>query len=287
VHDASAAIYAVQSEVVDESVEPDKTDLEIVAAQAEAGPAFNIFDMGVVAATLVRGVHGQVPPKLSWLWTRGQKGACASNVSCYRRSASQVSVLSIAADPDEYDDLVLLHEYGHFWQYLYSRSDSPGGSHSSQSQVDPQLAWGEGSATYFGNLAKGTSLYLDTIATGIGVRSDIESLASTVPLGTSDGTQSGNHSEALVSAVLWDLTDSTNEAKDTLASRNGVFSALAYLKSASFSDRATAGADLVDFLDGWFCRGHASEGDATTGVRGNAIGLHQFNYDFATLASCR
>lgn len=280
--------YSVRSDgAVDETSEPDKMDLRIEAKGDGPGPAFNIFDAGVVGGALVRSVHGATPPHLEWLWTSGKKGTCSGVVSCYDPATTTISVLSVTADPDEYDDLVLLHEYGHFYQYLYSRSDSPGGRHSSRSRVDSRLAWGEGSATFFGNLAKGTSLYLDTNARGIGVRNDIETLDADIPLGTSDGTQTGDLSEALVSAVLWDIADATNEPKDTLAKRDALFGALKYLGGASFVDRAATGADLVDVLDGWFCLGNGDKGDATSGIQANVVGLHQFNYDFAMAASCR
>jgi hypothetical protein len=279
-------IYSVRSTgTINEQSEPDKTDVQITAPASSSGPAFNVFDMGVVGATLYRRHSGTTPPHLDWLWTRGQQGACGSNVSCFQRSRNQISVLSVPEDPDEYDDLVLLHEFGHKWQYEQSRSDSPGGSHSSGSQVDPQLAWGEGSATFFGNRAKETSLYLDTNSSGIGVRLDIESLDGGIPLGTSDSTQNGNLSEAVVAAALWDLADAENESGDTLSNEDAVLNAASYLKGAAFQDRGTAGADLVDFLDGWFCRGNGSRGDAGSGVQGIVSSL-RFPYDFAPRPSC-
>ena len=217
-------IYSVRSTgTINEHNEPDKTGVQIRAEAATAGPAFNIFDVGIVGAELYRRYAG-VAPQLAWLWTSGQRGVCSGNaaVSCYQRSLNQVSVLSLPADPDEYDDLVLLHEFGHKWQYDQSRSDSPSGEHNFETWSDPRLAWGEGSATFFGNTAKQTSLYLDTTASGLGARVDIESLASSVQLGTSDGTQNGKVSEAVVAAVLWDLADGTNETRDSLTNEAGV-----------------------------------------------------------------
>ena len=275
-------IYAIASEDFEESA-PDQTDLRLVAATDEAGPAFNIFDVGVKGGALVRSTHGKVPPALSWLWTAGKKGSCGANVSCF--DGGLISVLSIAADPDEYDDLVLLHEYGHFWQSEFSGDDSPGGSHSSSNRVDPRLAWGEGSATFFGNLAGATSLYLDTVAGGIGVSLDIETLSSNVPSGTTGNMLNGNLSEAVVAAVLWDLADGTNEMGETLSSRTAVFDAASYLKAPA-QDRGVNGVDLIDFVDGWFCRGHGDRGDMNSGVEGIVVGLHKVPYDFPMIAPC-
>lgn len=289
VGNASNELYAVRSELADETAEPEKVDFQVIAQADDVGPAFNIFDMGVVGGALIRRAHGQNPPNVMWEWTRGQQGSCGANVSCYNSSTGLISVLSIPTDPDEYDDLVLLHEYGHFWQDNFS-ARGIGGAHSSRNQINPRLAWGEGTATFFGNLAKGTSLYLDTNSTGLGIRRDIESLSDIIPLGTSDDTQTGNLSELVVASILWDLTDTTNEAMDTLSSASSshtrVFNALSYVRSDSFVDRGVAGVDLVDFLDGWFCLGNGNEGNATTGVRGIVIGLHDFNYDFADVESC-
>jgi len=288
-------IYSVRSTgTINEVDVPDKTGLKIEAKLASNGPApaFNVFDVGVVGATLIKRSIGKTPSQLDWLWTSGQHGACRGKVSCYNRRTKLISVLSIAADRDEYDDLVLLHEYGHFFQNNYSRSDSPGGSHSSSNRIDTRLAWGEGSATFFGNQAKGTALYLDTAAkagggTRVAVRSNLESPSVRVPAGTDNGTQTGKLSEITVAAVMWDLADKSNESKDTLSNEKGVFSALLYLKSASFANRGNAGADLVDFLDGWFCKGHNNRGDANKGVQGSVVGLHSFNYDFAAVPSCK
>ena len=124
--------------------------MDIYATLTKGGPAFNIFDMGVDGATFVRRVYGSKPPRVTWLWTSGNAGNC-DDASCYNDDEKLISILSIPADRDEYDDTVLLHEYGHFWQAHYSGSDSPGGSHSSADRVDPLLAFGEGSATFFGN----------------------------------------------------------------------------------------------------------------------------------------
>jgi hypothetical protein len=287
VRNEAGSVYAVRTpDVIVEPLEPDKTGLMITATRDNGAPAFNIFDAGVVGATFAKRLTGTIPPHVDWFWTSGEKGSCTGNVSCYQRSANTISVLSIPADRDEYDDLVLLHQYGHFLLSHYARSESPGGPHSVLSQVDPRVAWAEGGATFFGNAAKGTSLYIDTTAAGVGARLDIESLATAIPLGTSDGTQTGNISEAVVAAVLWDLLDATNEARDTLSMPAAVFGALEYLSGISFSDRGATGADMVDFLDGWFCKGHDTRGDATSGVQGNVLGLHNLNYDFVPVPYC-
>ena len=113
-------------------------------------------------------------------------------------------------------------------------------------------------------------------------------IAANVPLGTSDGTQTGNLSEAVVAGILWDLADSTNggESQDTVAKPNAVFAAMRQLSNSTPADRGVAGADLVNFLDAWFCLGNDSRGSSTNGVEGITLGIHQFPYDFATISAC-
>jgi hypothetical protein len=287
VKDDAGAVYAVRSSgIIVEPLDPDKTDVAIVATRDGGAGAFNIFDQGVTAVTFVKSVVGSVPPYLDWRWVDGEAGSCVGNISCYDASSDTISVLSIPADRDEYDDAVLLHQYGHFFLRHFARTDSPGGPHSVLNRVDPRLAFAEGAATFFGNAAKGSSLYVDTTLAGVGARFDLEYVPSAIPLGTSDGTLAGNVSEAVVAAILWDLVDATNEGTDTLTQRAAVFSALTYLRSPAFADRGVPGVDLVDFLDGWFCKGNGSPGDSSSGVQGNVTTRHQFSYDFPTLPAC-
>nr|HPI41570.1 hypothetical protein [Pseudobdellovibrionaceae bacterium] len=51
-------------------------------------------------------------------------------------------------DTDHFDNSVILHEYGHFLEDVYGKSESPGGSHNGDFIIDPRLAWSEGWANY-------------------------------------------------------------------------------------------------------------------------------------------
>jgi hypothetical protein len=284
-------LYNFSSYIVDETAEPDKTFEDPLIAKAnESGPAFNIFDNGVEAILFLRRVFGHPPDAvLNWLWTSGRKGTCRGDVSCYRKSSNTISVYSQRDNPDEWDDPVLLHEFGHFFLKTYIRSDSPGGRHSGE-QVDPRLAFDEGTATFFATRVRKQTFYFDLAETVLdSLLEDLEHPELTPsPLGTSDGTQNGNVSEDIVAAILVDLADdSPAEAKDTVARGDATFSALAALALPTLPDRGVAGADLVNALDGWFCKALGDRGDANSGVEGIVKGIHQFPYDFAPVADCR
>lgn len=65
-------------------------------------------------------------------------------------------------DTDHFDTSIILHEYGHFLEDVYGKTDSPGGYHNGDAVIDPRLAWSEGFANFFQGAAQGTNYYLDT-----------------------------------------------------------------------------------------------------------------------------
>jgi hypothetical protein len=67
-----------------------------------------------------------------------------------------------AVDTDEFDEMVIAHEFGHFVTYTFSRSDSIGGDHSLSDYVDPRVAFDEGWATAFAGLVLHTATYRDS-----------------------------------------------------------------------------------------------------------------------------
>jgi len=92
-----------------------------------------------------------------------------SSLSFYRPSERKLYILGgkndnvKTADTDHFDNSVILHEYGHFLEDVYGKTDSPGGSHNGNRIIDPRLAWSEGWANFFQAAVQGTSAYIDTI----------------------------------------------------------------------------------------------------------------------------
>ena len=162
--------------------------------------AFNILEQGVRGGRLVEAATGSTPTAgLQWYWYPGNPDGTA-----YNPSARAISVLGQLADPDEWDDAVLLHEYGHYAADVYSKDDSPGGPHRlGDSTLDLRLAWSEGWATFFSSAVRDDPRHVDTSGTGVRLEFEIEgpSLASSAQYDTN---------ELAVAAVLWDLHDDTN-----------------------------------------------------------------------------
>lgn len=273
-----------------ELTDPIKTGVDLEIKKSEDAGAMNIFDVGATCAAHARLYGGSTPPEVTFLWTDGKKplGKAAS----FATSTNKIYILGMASDRDDYDDIIIGHEYGHFVMNNYSKGNSPGGGHSSNKREDPRLSYSEGWATYFGITANKVTSYMDTNASGMGVYYNLETLPASKPLGNKGNAMDGKLSEAVVAAAFLDLHDSTNETKDTISGKvTSIWSVfLNYMKAGNskFKDRGVAGRDFVDFLDGWFCMGFDDKGtDDTKGVRGIVKGLLKLSYDFANVASCK
>jgi hypothetical protein len=84
---------------------------------------------------------------------------------------------------DEFDEMVIAHEFGHFITHVFSRSDSIGGRHYLTDNVDPRLAFDEGWATAFAGLVLSNSQYRDSLAPGGDFHFDIVGSNASYPVG--------------------------------------------------------------------------------------------------------
>ncbi|HEY8508265.1 MAG TPA: hypothetical protein VIL32_07915, partial [Steroidobacteraceae bacterium] len=113
-------------------------------------------------------------------------------------------------DIDEYDPHTIAHEFGHYIEDVFSRSDSLGGPHSFGQHLDMRVAFGEGFAYAFAAIVLNDPLVRD--AAGLDMRSEgrfsVEQNSTTNP---------GWFSEASVQELLWDLFDDAAEPEDNVA----------------------------------------------------------------------
>ena len=110
-------------------------------------------------------------------------------------------------DTDEFDDHVVVHEWGHYFENNFSRSDSIGGSHGLGQSLDMRLAFGEGFATALSGIGLNNPLYCDTFgaqqANGFGI--DIENDNFGVD---------GWYNELSVLNLIYDLWDTNPDGAD-------------------------------------------------------------------------
>jgi hypothetical protein len=110
------------------------------------------------------------------------------------RALGGIYVLGEINDTDEFDQHVIAHEFGHYVETSFSRSDSIGGSHDFGEALDMRVAFGEGWGNAFSGVVLADPAYRDS------------------PFGGFDMDANGNgndgwYSEAAVGHILWDLFD--------------------------------------------------------------------------------
>lgn len=114
-------------------------------------------------------------------------------------------------DTDEFDQHVIAHEFGHYIDTQFSRSDSLGGSHGVGDKLDLRIAWGEGWGNAFSAMALNDPVYRDSHAVADAeFNFDMEDDDTRF----NDG---GWFSETSVQEILWDIFDTTNESGDTVS----------------------------------------------------------------------
>lgn len=112
-------------------------------------------------------------------------------------------------DTEEFDHSVIVHEFGHYIESMFSRSDSIGGPHSLGDLLDPRVAFGEGFGNAFQAMARGDSVYFDTGGPGqaFGFSFDVEDNCET--------QDRGWFNECSVQSLLYDLFDEANNAESS------------------------------------------------------------------------
>lgn len=112
-------------------------------------------------------------------------------------------------DTDEFDQHVIAHEFGHYVEANFSRSDSIGGEHGPADRLDLRLAFGEGWGNAYSAMVLGDPAYRDSFA-GIGSESGFN-------LELDNTAVEGWFSEFSVGEILWDVFDSVADSGDQVS----------------------------------------------------------------------
>ncbi len=185
------------------------------------GAPFAILDLAYQAQDAIRRVDPTAAfPLLKMAWSEGNLPALdpagnynypAGFIKTSHYSLAEVTLYILGAqdlDTDEYDAQVVLHEWAHYFEHKFSRSDTIGGRHASGDVLDPRVAFGEGFATAFASMITKNPNYVDTtgLKQAIGNLTDVES---------DNGLNSSFFSEDAVMELLWDLYDGKSDEFDS------------------------------------------------------------------------
>jgi hypothetical protein len=114
------------------------------------------------------------------------------------------------SDTDEYDRHVIAHEWIHYFEDNFSRSDSLGGSHGVDDQLDMRVAYSEALANALSGIITGDAVYRDSDSFWpyYGWSMDMESNYSYNP---------GWFNEGSIQSIIYDLYDSQSDGVDNIA----------------------------------------------------------------------
>jgi len=236
---AGGAIYTVNSApVVTASVALTGVDFNAPVVFSggaylnQAGAPFAILDTLRTAQQAITAVATVAFPTLTVNWSRNnvpvaprqnafEADLAAGNIgtSFFTKTGTINRIFILGAegiDTDEFDVNVLSHEWTHYLEANFGRSDSLGGGHRQNDILDETVAFGEGFANAMSGLLLGNNRYLDSggndqgvIQVNIALDADSTNDATTVS-GTDPRTRDGSWSEFSVCEVIFDIADASN-----------------------------------------------------------------------------
>ncbi|MFZ5863866.1 MAG: hypothetical protein ACOYXR_13615 [Nitrospirota bacterium] len=199
---AEPFVYGLASTVFDDAGDGETVTVSgLDAVEAVGAGVFNILEQGLRGSETVESLTGSAPTApLVWHWYPGNPVGTS-----YTTATRVITVLGTDDDADEFDDPVLLHEYGHYVLDVYSRDDSPGGPHAlGESSLDLRLAWSEGWADFFSSVARNDPQHTDTGNGEVLLSFNIET-----PPTLGEGTRYDTN-ELAIAAALWDAHDASD-----------------------------------------------------------------------------
>jgi hypothetical protein len=164
-----------------------------------------------------------------WQEAKGAKGSFYSD---------DRTTMVIADDPssaDEWDDSVIMHEWGHFADHQFSCNQNPGGRHSlpgvNAGANGMRLAFGEGYPDYYQAVAR-------TVMPGSSSLSFyVDPDGPTVDLENMRNVTASDRDEGAIAALLWDFFDTANDGQDTVS--HGHAAVQRVFAAADFRNNAT------------------------------------------------
>ncbi len=124
----------------------------------------------------------------------------------------------LTEDTEEFDQHVVAHEFGHYIEHNFSRSDSLGGKHSLGDRLDMRVAFGEGFGYVFAAIVLNDPVVLDSFVSNGAQVAGRFIVENNPPASGQSANQLGCWcSEASVWAILWDVYDSNADANDNIA----------------------------------------------------------------------
>ena len=199
---SDTVIHYATANVVVEVVAPYK-----VGSQRSIGGAFNIYDVIYRGMEKLAGDFGATGfPLLAVYWQVG-----STDGTYYSHFDHSMHLYGTTEDTDEYDDAIVVHEFGHYVADVFSRDDSSGGPHYLNREYPLPLSWSEGVAHYISSLLRENPQHLDTYGDVDYLTFNLETVHAGLGPEQQAAVAPGAGCELRVAAALWDVTDATGD----------------------------------------------------------------------------
>ena len=194
-----------------------------------SGP-FAILDVIYLAEQMVLAADPDaVFPQLTVNWSVNNRAVPGNledgdiSTSFYTPNGRALYILgSEDEDTDEFDSSIIAHEWTHYFEDVFSRSDSIGGEHMEDDLLDPTVAFGEGFANALSGIILNDNNYYDTMGLmQANTPIDLDLEANEVLAGEldPDGIRrlDGYWSENSIQEILYDIMDANDDNSDTIS----------------------------------------------------------------------
>lgn len=253
-HASEQEIYCFDSRVIDSEGGTVDFDLEVFTINSIQAQVFNIGHSLYWAWRYWNNNLGAGAPffdrSVRVLWEAGK-----GTGSFYSGNRNILVIAGDASSTDQWDDSVIIHEWGHFADHQFSCNQNPGGPHTlpgmNTGTNGDKLSWGEGFPDFYQSAAR-------TIMPGSpNVNFYIDPTGPTVDFENLPGTASPLN-EGAVAALLWDFIDTANDGSDNF--NHGIDRVLKAYTDAGF--RGNTQCNMARYLRVW--RDLSFPTDATT-----------------------
>ena len=197
------AQYIIEGDFVSTGVQNQRRNL-LAKASTKSSPPFAILDSIYLAMKKVLLADSSVVfplLKMNWSVNNVETGTYYDGDNNIMLQGDQ------QGDSDEYDDHIMIHEWGHYFEAKFSRADSIGGNHGTGEHLDIRLAFGEGFGNALSAMVTDDPIYYDTMSNS-GWNMNMETATQDTP---------GWFSEASTQRILYDLYDNNDDGTDTLS----------------------------------------------------------------------
>nr|HMT19666.1 hypothetical protein [Promineifilum sp.] len=207
-------LYCWNSGIIDSEGGDVDFDLTVYKLNQTEASVFNIADSLYWAWRFWNNntANSPVMDRAVTAYWQGGKGRTGS---FYNRQRTSLVIADDPSSADEWDDSVIIHEWGHFADNQFSCYRNPGGAHSlpgvNAGMNATRLAWGEGYPDYYQSVAR-------TIMPGsAAINFYVDPSGPTVDLENMRWVTAADTDEGAVAAMLWDFHDTTNDGQDTVS----------------------------------------------------------------------